>query len=170
MNTAQKTVAVGAMSGVILMLVLVYVLYQYIPAPSDIETLADRIAFALRMNVLAVAPLFLMIVFVGNGRFLSDAIDPTRHLETKSIEVNGRVADNTLQQNFLFLIGSVSLSTLLENDHISLIAVLAIVFAIMRIAFWIGYRINPLYRAPGMAGTMYLNLGILGTVLYQCLV
>jgi len=34
------------------------------------------------------------------------------------------------------------------------------------IAFWIGYRIHPLYRAFGMAGTGYLNLGILAFAIW----
>jgi hypothetical protein len=34
-------------------------------------------------------------------------------------------------------------------------------FVFMRIIFWIGYRINPLYRAPGFSSTAYLNLGML---------
>ena len=32
----------------------------------------------------------------------------------------------------------------------------------MRFAFWIGYRIDPLYRAFGFAATMWLNLLLLG--------
>jgi hypothetical protein len=32
---------------------------------------------------------------------------------------------------------------------------------IVRIAFWIGYRIEPVYRAFGFASTAYLNLGML---------
>ena len=42
----------------------------------------------------------------------------------------------------------------------------AITFAFMRIAFWIGYRIHPLYRAFGFAGTAYLNFGLLGAALW----
>jgi hypothetical protein len=37
----------------------------------------------------------------------------------------------------------------------------AITFFVMRIAFWIGYRIDPLYRAFGFSSTAYLNAGLL---------
>jgi hypothetical protein len=36
------------------------------------------------------------------------------------------------------------------------------VFVIVRVLFWIGYRIRPVYRASGMAATVYLNTGLLG--------
>jgi len=38
----------------------------------------------------------------------------------------------------------------------------AIVFVIARMAFWIGYRIRPLYRAAGFASTFYLNVILFG--------
>jgi hypothetical protein len=41
----------------------------------------------------------------------------------------------------------------------------ALVFVVARIAFWVGYRIHPLYRAFGMAATGYLNVGILACAL-----
>ena len=36
------------------------------------------------------------------------------------------------------------------------------VFVIARFAFWIGYRVRPIYRAPGMSATGYLNAGLMG--------
>jgi hypothetical protein len=44
-----------------------------------------------------------------------------------------------------------------------------IVFIVARIAFWVGYRVHPLYRAFGMAGTGYLNVGILAFALWKTL-
>jgi uncharacterized MAPEG superfamily protein len=166
MNQSQKKVAIGAASGVATMALSVYLLYSLLPEIQGVTSLAERLAFTLRMNVVAVIPFFIMMIFVGNGRFLSDAIDPTKHLETKALEINGRVADNTLQQTFVFFVGTLALSTFLTATSIKLIVALTIVFLIARTVFWIGYRIDPLYRAPGMAATSYMNLGILLSVLY----
>jgi len=44
-----------------------------------------------------------------------------------------------------------------------------IVFVTARIAFWIGYRIHPLYRAFGMAATGYLNVGLVGFALWKAI-
>ncbi len=161
MKTEQKIVAVGAASGVAAMAAGVWILASILPTPVIGDTLAERLAYALRANVVAVVPLFIMLMTVGNSRFLSDAIDPTRHAENRAMEIDGRVADNTLQQNFVFAIASLALSMIVPSSHLQIVWACAIVFVFARGAFWLGYRINPLYRAPGMAATAYMNLGMI---------
>ena len=160
MTKEQNTVAIGAASGTLMMVLMVWGLASLIPAPQHVHSLADRIAFTLQINVFAALPLLIMIAYVGNSRFLSAAINPLARAETDAQIINGRVADNTLQQNFLFLVGTLGLSTVLEEIHLQVLVALAIVFVLARVAFWIGYRMNPLYRAPGMAATAYINLGV----------
>ncbi len=125
-----------------------------------------RIMFALGLNVVAALPLFVMIATVGNSRFLSDAIDPLKHKESKEMEVDGHVVDNTLQQNFVFFVGTLALASVIPPACTKVLIAVTIVFVVARLAFWLGYRINPLYRAPGMSATAYMNLGILLTTLY----
>jgi hypothetical protein len=163
----QKIVAIGAASGVALMVVSVWMLTGLLPQPLIPDAAGERLAYALRANVVALVPLFLMLITVGNSRFLSDAIDPTRRAESQSMEIDGRVAANTLEQNFGFAVASLALSTLVPLPHLQVVWACAIVFVVGRIAFWIGYRMNPLYRAPGMSATAYLNLGIILYVLYR---
>src|SRR5215470_11259761 len=117
MTAEQRIVATGAASGVVAMAVAVWVLTEAMPAPLIVDSLAERVAYALRSNVLALVPLFVMLMAVGNARFLSDAIDPTRHAESRSMEIDGRVADNTLQQSFVFAIASLALSTVVSQQH-----------------------------------------------------
>ena len=80
------------------------------------------------------------------------------------------MADNTLQQNFVFAIASLALATLLSPAYLQAIWACAIVFAVARLVFWAGYRMHPLLRAPGMAATAYLNLGMILYVLYRLFV
>jgi hypothetical protein len=138
-----------------------WLLSTLLPTPAGIETLADRLAYAARWLAFAALPLFAMVAAVGNGRFLGEAIDPTLGAEDKKMLVNGKVADNTTQQTLLFAAGLLGLAASLEPDSISVIRAAAITFVLARIAFWIGYRIHPLYRAFGFASTAYLNLGLL---------
>jgi amino acid permease len=158
MTKDQKIVAIGAASGVVGMIALVWAIATYFPEPHVVDNNGDRLAYALRWSVIAVLPFFFMIAAVGNARFLSEAIDPTLRKEDQKTVVNGRVADNTTQQFLLFLVGITALSVSLPIEKISFIPAIAITFVICRIVFWIGYRIHPLYRAPGFSSTAYMNL------------
>jgi hypothetical protein len=109
----------------------------------------------------AALPLSFMAAAVGNARFKSEAIDPTRAAEDAAMVVNGRVADNSVEQLLLFMTGSLGHAASISPESIRVVGAAAIVFVIARIAFWIGYRIHPLYRAFGFASTAYLNLGLL---------
>lgn len=166
MTREQRIVAFGAGSGVAAMVLTVWALSTALPAPEDAGTPAGRIAYALKFAALAAMPLLFMIVAVGNARFKSEAIDPTLGAEDKTMVVNGRAADNTLQQFALFLAGSLGLAASLPAERVTVIGAAAIWFAAARMAFWVGYRIDPLYRAFGFAATLYLNLGLLVSALW----
>ena len=167
MKPEQKVVAIGAASGIIVMAISVWLLTLALPSPRIAASMAERLAYALRANVVAVLPLFIMIITVANSRFLSDAIDPTRHAESRTMQIDGRVVDNTLQQKFVFALASLAASTLLPESSLQLIWACTIVFVVARSVFWFGYRLNPLYRAPGMSATAYMNLGLILYVLYR---
>ena len=134
-----------------------------LPAPVIVDTIPERLAYALGANAFATLPLFIMLMTVGNERFFSRAIDPTRHAENQRMEIDGRVVDNTLQQNFVFLVATLALSVVIPPQYLRVISAMALVFVAARCIFWLGYRIDPLYRAPGMSATAYMNLF---TVLY----
>ena len=161
MTRDQKIVAAGALTGIAAMALAMGLLSTLLPPPAGVETLADRLAYAARWLAFAALPLFAMVAAVGNARFASGAIDPTLGAEDGAIVVNGRVADNTTQQFLLFAAGALGLAASLPAAQMGVIRAAAIVFVAARIVFWIGYRIHPLYRAPGFSSTAYLNLGLL---------
>jgi hypothetical protein len=140
MKPEQKIVAIGAASGVLFMALSVWLLTAWLPVPTGPETAADRIVFALRINVVALLPFFVMLI----------AIDPTRKAENETQLIDGRVADNTLQQNFVFAVASLALSTVLDAHYLQALWACAIVYVVARLAFRFGYRKHPLLRAPGM--------------------
>jgi len=168
-NQSQKIVGIAAASGVTLMALGVWGLTGLLPPPSIPDAIGERLAYALRANVVALVPLFVMLMTVGNSRFFSDAIDPTRGAETPAMQIDARVAGNTFEQTFGFVIASLALSTLVSLHHLQVVWACTIVFVVARAVFWIGYRVNPLYRAPGFSATAYLNLGMIGYALYHVL-
>lgn len=166
MTNDQKKVAIGAVSGIVGMVLLVWLISTYMPQPQVNDAPGNRLAYAVRWSVVAVLPLFAMLVAVGNARFLSEAIDPTLGKESQKMVVDGRVADNTLQQFVCFLVGITALSVSVPIGWISVIPAVAITFVICRLVFWVGYRIHPLYRAPGFSSTAYMNLFMYIAVLW----
>ena len=169
MTPEQRTVAIGAAAGVLFMTASVAILYHLWPTAGGLDNAAGRLTYALKAAAFAVLPLFAAVIAVGNDRFLSEAIDPLRRRESRATQINGRVVENTVQQYVLFLIGTLSLSVNLRPEQMPIVAVAAAVFVLARLTFWIGYRIDPLYRAFGMAATLYLNLGLLGFSLWKIL-
>jgi len=162
MNKDQKTVAIGASSGILTMIILLVVLAGMIGGLSPDATAGERLAYAFKWIALGALPLALAIGSVGNARFASEAIDPTAGKEDSSMIVNGRVVDNTVQQYLLFGAASLAVAASARGDQLGVVAAGAIVFVIARLAFWIGYRIRPLYRAAGFASTFYLNVILFG--------
>ena len=167
MTQDQKIVVTGAASGVAAMLIALAGLYLLWPNGPAMPDVGRRLAYALQANAVAALPLLLSIMAVGNNRFLTEAIDPTLQKEDAATRINARVVDNTLQQFVLFFAATMALSVTLAESHLKIIPASAIVFVAARIAFWIGYRIHPLYRAPGMAATGYLNVGLLTFALWK---
>jgi uncharacterized MAPEG superfamily protein len=160
MTSDQKAVATGAVSGIAAMILSLWLLYAVLPNP-DLFNLADRLAYALQWDVVAVLPLVAMFIAIGNARALGEAIDPTLGKEDAKMLINGKVASNTLEQYALFLVGALALAAAVEGPKVKIVAAAAITFVIMRIAFWIGYRIKPVHRAFGFASTFYMNLGLI---------
>jgi hypothetical protein len=161
MTNDQKAVVAGASSGIIGMILLVWGLSSAITPPIIADTAADRIAYTFPWLVPPALLLFAMIAAVGNARFASEAIDPTLGKESQRMMVDGRVTDNTTQQFILFLVGLLALSVSMPIGRMSIIPALSIAFVLLRVAFWVGYRIKPVYRAFGFASTAYMNLGML---------
>lgn len=163
----QRIVARGIALGLATLLAAFATLYGLLPEPAlAAGDTAARLGFACRSVLLACLPLLAMIAAVGNARFRSAAIDPLRGAESRTLSVDARVLDNSLQQAFVFAIASLALASVLPDGALRALSAAAIVFATARVAFWVGYRLHPLWRAPGMAATFYLNLGLAAAALW----
>lgn len=166
MTKAQKLVAIGSASGGLFMLAALWSLTQILPGLRASANVAERLAFAAQWNAIAIIPLVLVIISVGNQRFAGPAIDPIAEEPGRTIVIDNRVIDNTLQQYVLFAAATFAVSAGASGDQVSIISAAAMMFIVLRLAFWIGYRIDPLYRAFGMGGTLYLNLVLLGYAIW----
>ena len=167
MRKEQKIVIAGALSGIVAMIVALVVISGLMPSLPDTANAGERLAYAVKWDAFALLPLFLAIVAVGNARFASEAIDPLAGKESREMIINGRVVDNTVQQYLLFVPATLAVAASARGDEVGIIAAAAVIFVVMRFAFWIGYRVNPLYRAFGMSSVAYLNLILFGVAAWM---
>lgn len=127
--------------------------YRYIPA-SDMPAVFDRVMFALKWSGIAILLTFLTgIEAVSHERLVTEAFDPLAGKETRSILVNLRYLQNTLEQLMLFVPGLLLLAAYAEPANAApSVTAAALVWILARFAFWIGYRRGPQFRIAGLVG------------------
>jgi hypothetical protein len=109
----------------------------------------------------AASILFAMTLAQMTGRFAGPVLDPTAGQETRFLVVNQRVISNTVEQMGVFIPAMLVLSARAPAAWASLGVALGPVFALARLAFWAGYMVTPVGRAPGMAATIAVNVAAL---------
>lgn len=171
LSQQQKTVLKGVIAALVFSITFVAIAYFLVSLPLPIlDTVEQRLIFTLRCQIFPVLMLFAGIAAVGNDRFVSPAINPLAGAESEKTRVHLRYLSNTLEQFVLFLIASLVLSTFLDAHSIKLIPILVTLFVCGRIAFWIGYLKNSLYRAFGLGVTAYPTAAMLFYDVYRVLV
>ena len=151
----QVTGIAGAVPGFILVawvLDRASKLFAFISLPSDNP--ADRLSFVIRYLLVPGACLLVGVIVAGRRGFLPDAIAGTRTPTSRSLQINLRYNQNTLEQTVIACIAWTGLAVALPTAQLTLIPAMAMLFAIGRGAFWIGYLIHPMGRAFGMVITV----------------
>jgi hypothetical protein len=140
-------------------------LFVFVALPSD--DLAGRLTFAVRWMLLPGVCLLLGVVVAARRGFFSDAIDGTRTPASRSLEINLRYNQNTVEQTVLACIAWAGLATSLPAESLVLIPAMAMLFAVGRGAFWVGYLIHPMGRAFGMVLTVVPTLASYAWLLWE---
>ncbi len=138
------------------------------PRPAPVPAPVDRALLALE---LAAGPaLVLYLVLQGLWRVMDtpEAEDPFKNAESHAFRVNQRVMTNTVEQTSIFAPMLVALAIRMEPDQVFALQLLTATWCAGRILFWIGYRIDPVWRAIGMdwtSGCAMVTAGWLGWTL-----
>ena len=157
---AHRTVVIGALAGTVLGWLLFTWLFGFILAPQAAQA-ADRLAYAAAWMLPIAIVLFLMTLATGLGRHFSGQSDPTLIADSRYVDISRRVLTNTVEQSLIFALGALAMAELTPAGQLGMLGALTILFVIARIAFWIGYLRDPLYRYPGMALTLQINAVII---------
>jgi hypothetical protein len=118
---------------------------------------ADRLAMALKVDLVALLWLLAAIVNVANRRFLSrdDIQGAGFYPPSERLAIPVAILQNTLEQTVLAIGAHLILATLLIGQELVIVPLLALLFCIGRAAFWMGYPGGAGRRAFGFALTFF---------------
>lgn len=121
----------------------------------------DRLLYALQLLALpaVLATLHLMSCF---RVFDPAAADPLAGAESRRWKINQRALQNTVEQSWIFVPLLLALSVRLDPADLHILPIATGLWIIGRLAFWIGYRIDPQWRGPGFEWTLSSSLLLLG--------
>ncbi len=163
------TLWLSALGGAGLALVLWGLLAWLDGWPGPIPDAGERIGLALKFAVLPAGFLLVVVQVVALTRLITGAIDPLTDEPTTWRRVDMRVLANTVEQTLIFLPLYLAVVMVIKADESPWLTALPVAFVLARIAFWVGYRVSPMGRAPGMAAGFFINLGMLGFVIARFL-
>ena len=124
-----------------------------------IGPVARETALALALFVPG-AVVFVLVLAVAAGRFLTQAFDPFADAASPSryMAITQRALSNSMEQGVIFATAGTALVVAGGPEAGTLTAALAATYAVARLAFWLGYLHSMFGRAPGMAATLGINL------------
>ena len=166
-QSGQNLVKTLTVSAVISMAIYFYIGFYYMPiAVPENPNWTDRIIFTLRWGIIEILPLVAGILVVGNSRgnnlaVASNPSDPKQVIPPGGA-VHVRFVANTVEQILIHLPGLFALASYVQPENLKLIPMIALLFFIGRIIYWIGYMHKPLYRVYGFSFSTFPALCILG--------
>lgn len=116
---------------------------------------ADRLALVIKCSVATILPAVVAIAFVAAQRLNPDMWVGQKVRPNSSLDINTRYVLNTVEQFVLFLVGLSGMSLYVPVSEARTVPILAALFLMGRILFWVGYHKNPYLRAFGFGLTFY---------------
>lgn len=162
LNRDQRIVAAGMAGATVFSALFLIVGWAVDPFPPPAaETLAERLAYAVRCDVFAALALLAGIARVAAQRFFENEIDGSVAPHTRSLEIHRTYIQNTTEQFLLLLVAHLAFAAVEPASRLRLLPLLVALFLIGRAAFWIGYFHSPPSRAFGFGTTFYPTIGVL---------
>ncbi|MBI1208560.1 MAG: MAPEG family protein [Azospirillum sp.] len=167
-KVAPLAVAINLASSIATWLAF-WLLMPLFRGPGDPVGLAERLAGGIRLAVIPVAMVLATMIGVMAARVVSRSFNPIDDPESRLYRISQRVLANTAEQTMVFVPCLVALSTVLPAAWLGVMVLLVGLFVCGRLLFWTGYLIHPYARAPGMAMTFNVNIGVVIYLLYDIL-
>ena len=157
-----KAALIVNMASVLVTLAIFFALFWWWAVPADDHAqlatgAADRLAI---WGGLVLWPALLLMgqvmgVMMARGR--SRAFNPITDEESLRQRIAQRVLSNSVEQTMIFLPALAAWCVLSPPAMLAMAGPATAIFVAGRLLFWIGYRIHPYARAPGMAMTWTIS-------------
>lgn len=115
-------------------------------------TIGQRMGFVLHWAALPALVLIIAIINVAVRRSKDNPFN-AHELQSPEMQLATRFLTNTVEQLLLASIVWLGLAAFLPHSGLQLVPVLTTLFVVGRMAFYIGYRIRPVWRYFGYAVT-----------------
>ncbi len=161
LKAEQRRIVIQAVLSALVCVAVLLGSYTYLPTVFAFPTdLAERLGFAMQVNVFVLLWVLLGVRLVARGRFrsLADIRGSAFGPPSPAIAVRVAFLQNTLEQAALAVGAYLALATLLSGPALSLIVGMALLFAIGRITFLRGYPQGAHGRAFGIVMTVLPTL------------
>jgi hypothetical protein len=157
----QLLIALGMAAAVAVILTVVFAVLRD-ASTSAAVTADEALRLAIRWLIVPGLCLLAGVGLTANRRFfLREAIDGNRAPGDRSLEINLRYNQNTLEQVVLAAIAWSGLALAAPASAAALLPALAGLFAVGRVTFWLGYLYAPWARAFGLGLTFYPTVATL---------
>jgi len=142
---SQRRAGMIAIAAAMPVALLVWLAIAFLTPPlAGMDDLASRLVFTLKCYCLAV--LFCLVTgieAVAHERLSSPAFDPLLGFESRRLRINQRYLQNTLEQIIVFGVALFGLAVdATGGGAMRTVLATAIVWVLMRFAFWIGYHFS----------------------------
>ena len=127
----------------------------------------DRLVLAAGLLVWPALLLLVMVFAVAFTRLATAAFDPLNDPENWFQRRAQRALTNSIEQTAIFVPALLAAAVLADPADIRFAGVMSALFCVARVLFWVGYVINPLYRAPGMIMTLNINIAVVVYAVYR---
>lgn len=128
--------------------------WAFAPRLAPIEAPLDRLLLGVQ---LAAAPAAVVMAILQGLWRAADTVEAETRvldgLESRRFRVNQRVMTNTLEQAAIFVPMMLALSVRIDPEHTFALPFLVGLWSVGRLLFWVGYQLEPVYRAIGMDWT-----------------
>lgn len=124
-----------------------------VPRLSPLPDPTERLALALQLAAGPAAVLMAMLQGLWRIGDTVEAEDPLRGAESVRFKINQRVMTNTVEQTLIFVPMFVALALRMDPASVWVLPLLMGVWCAGRMLFWVGYQLDPAWRAIGMDWT-----------------